>query len=144
MDTYVFSEGEGHFFSFKQLLLLEDQIEFGLFKDSNELSFADGGKVDSDRQPSQQFWNEILDLSHGERAAGNKENVVCFDISKFGWHGGSLDERQQITLHTLSRNSLSHVAQRPISNSQFVDFIQKDNPVFLYHFNSLPLDIQTG
>ncbi len=70
--------------------------------------------------------------------------MVGLDISKFSRHSGALDERQQVALHSFSRNSFAQIAQRSISHCQLVDFIQKDDSILLYHFDSLTLDVQIG
>lgn len=70
--------------------------------------------------------------------------MVRFYITEFGRHCSSFNQRQQVSLHSLSRNSFPQIIHRPIRNSQLINLIQKHNSIFFYHFNSLSLDIQIG
>jgi hypothetical protein len=57
-------------------------------------------------------------------AGSNEQDVIGFDRTEFGLHRGSLDQRQQIALYSLSADICALCI---LAATDFIDFIQKDD-----------------
>ena len=69
---------------------------------------------------------------------GDKQDVICLDHAVLGRHRCSLDQRQQISLHPLTRNiSPLHIG----TTGYLIDFINKNEAILLDSLHSLKLDL---
>src|SRR5271157_1082106 len=100
----VAGEFQLHPFGAEQGFVLADQRSPRLAEDPGEVVAGQVVHLDANREPALELGHKVRGLGAMEGAGGHEQDVIGLDRAVLGVDRGSLDDRQQITLHALARD----------------------------------------
>ena len=93
-DKAVVGEVDFDTLGSQQRPVLLAQRGVGFLQYAYEVIYGKRGQLDSIRQPTLQFWDEVRRLGKVKRARGNEQDVIRFDHAVFRRNRTPFDQRQ--------------------------------------------------
>ena len=120
-----FSEVDVHTFSRHQRFVLDGDggIRFG--KDTLKIAGGQRLQLDTNRQTTLQFWDQVGRFGYLECTRSDKQNVICFHHAVLGGDGAAFNQRQQVALYAFAGHVRAGAVAAALTD--FVDLIDKYN-----------------
>src|SRR5690606_29442578 len=124
----VVGEFELHPFRRHQRHILLDEARLRLGEDAPEILLLKRAQLHANGQSALKLGQEVGRLRYMEGARGDEQDVIRLHRSVFGRHRRAFNERKEVPLHTLARNTR---AQATLARGNLVDLVEKDDAVIL-------------
>src|SRR5262247_717974 len=137
LQNRIFPKLHMNFLGFEQSRVLLDQRVLGLRQDTDKVFFAQRTQLHTDRKPALKLRNQIRRPRSVKSSGRDEKDMVSLDHAILRVYGGALDNRQQISLHSLPRYIRP---MRRFPAGDLVDLIKEDDSGLLDSADRLTRD----